>query len=218
MLPRNIVALIGAHDLNNTYETGRIMQSPKNIIVHEDWNSLRPSYDADISLLEFDEGKINFCEYIQPICLWGSAEKPYVTEGIVTGWGKSEDPSKLTENLPKLITAPMQTNEECFLETVALAELSSMQTFCAGLKNGSGVCQGDSGSGMFIKVNGVYYLMGIVSSSLMTDKGCDVSKNAIYTNVLKFRSWIEKKTRDTTIYSRYGRLASFVSNTTRNTF
>lgn len=32
--------------------------------------------------------------------------------------------------------------------------------------------------------------MGIVSSSLLKNDGCDVSKNAVYTNVIKFSDWI----------------------------
>lgn len=53
------------------------------------------------------------------------------------------------------------------------------------------MCNGDSGGGFYIKVNKVYYLRGIVSSSLIKDGGCDVSKYAVYTNVLKFRGWIK---------------------------
>lgn len=94
-----------------------------------------------------------------------------------------------------MITAKIQTNEECFLGEKRLLDLSSFRTFCAGLQNGSGVCFGDSGSGLFIEVNRVHYLKGIVSSSLIKDEHCDVSKNAIYTNVVKYADWIESKTQ-----------------------
>lgn len=155
---------------------------------------MRDSYDADILLLEFDEGSIHFNNFIQPICLWSSEAEPKISSGVVTGWGKSENPDRLHENLPKLVEVRIQTNEKCFLETKALVDLSSERTFCAGLKNGSGVCNGDSGGGLFIKVEEVFYLRGIVSSSLIKDGGCDVSKNAIYTNVLKFKQWIDQTT------------------------
>lgn len=167
------------------------MQSPKKIFIHDDWNPLTTDYDADVSLLMFEDDSINLNAYVQPICLWDSTNEPIVTEGMVTGWGKTENSSKIHENKPKLVRTLIQTNERCFLEAKSLVDISSFRTFCAGLRNGSGVCFGDSGGGLFLKVNDVYYLKGIVSSSLIKDGSCDVSKNAIYTNVLKFEDWIK---------------------------
>lgn len=184
--------------MNNHYEAEKIVLSPKRIIIHDEWNPQTQQYDADISLLEFEKGKILFSDssdFISPICLWGSETEPAAKEGVVVGWGKSEDATKFHETIPTMIKAKIQTNEECFLTQRPLLDLSSFRTFCAGLQNGSGVCFGDSGSGLFIKVNQVHYLKGIVSSSLVKDQLCDVSKNAVYTNVLKYMDWIEEKTR-----------------------
>lgn len=208
-LPSDVLALFGAHNLSNAFETGRIQQIPKKIYIHDEWNHLRGNYDADVSLLEFDEEKIQFSVYIQPICLWDLDNTWNVTDGIVTGWGKSRTFGKAYENLPASISAPIQTNEHCFLATKALVELSSLRTFCAGLRNGSGVCNGDSGGGLFIKTRGVFHLKGIVSSSLLKNDGCDVSKFAIYTNVTKFRSWIDTIAADTLVSSVSGRLRFF---------
>lgn len=192
--------------MSNFYEAERITHIPKKIFIHDDWNHLLGNYDADISLLEFDRGNIQYSPYIQPICLWNSESEPSETEGIVTGWGKSEQPGKDHENLPTSVAALIQTNEHCFLETKRLASISSLRTFCAGLRNGSGVCSGDSGGGLFIKAYGAYHLKGIVSSSLTTDSGCDVFRNAIYTNALKFRDWIENIAGDTLFSSAQGSL------------
>lgn len=203
MLARDILALFGVHNLNNPYEAEKVSLSPKKIIIHDDWNQHHTDYDADIALLEFQRGKIIFSAdslYIQPICLWDSgAEPPSVEKGIVTGWGKSEDQSKLHENEPKLLKVLIQSNEECVYDERELFDLTSLRTFCAGLQDGSGVCHGDSGGGLFIKINGVYYLKGIVSSSLLKNENCDVSRNAVYTNVIKFKPWIDAKTRTTTV-------------------
>lgn len=198
LLPREVVALFGAHDLNDPYETEKIALSPSKIYIHDDWNPFNTNYDADISILEFENGKISFNErsaYIQPICLWDSPAEPPGSKGTVTGWGKSEDTTKIHENIPKKLEVEIQTNEDCFFSSDSLIQLSSKRTFCAGLQNGSGVCFGDSGSGLFVNVNGVAYLKGIVSSSLVTaTKNCDVSRNAVYTDVLAFRDWINKIT------------------------
>lgn len=209
-LPREVLAIFGAHDLNNTFETGRYALSPKDIFLHDKWNPGTTQYDADLSLLEFEEGFIHFNLFVQPICLWNSDNEPPVTEGIVTGWGRSENPTRPHENVPKLIKAPFQTNEDCFLEEKPLLDLSSKRTFCAGLRNGSEVCEGDSGGGFFIKFDGVYHLKGIVSSSIVTEYGCDVSKNAVYSNVPKYKEWI-RETTESELKSRL-KLASLCFN------
>lgn len=189
-MPRNILALFGAHDLTNSFETERYALYPQEIFIHDDWNPGTSEYDADVSLLEFKAGNIHFNDFVQPVCLWESENDPAVTDGIVTGWGMSDDATKPHENLPKLVKVPIQSNEECLPGETGLAGISSRRTFCAGLQNGSGVCFGDSGGGLFIKVDEVFHLRGIVSSSLLKDGGCDVSKNAVYTNVLRFKDWI----------------------------
>lgn len=163
------------------------------------------SYDADISLLEFEEGKILYSAFIQPICFWDLENEPDVTEGIVTGWGKGKQPDKDHENLPSSIAATIQTNQKCFLETKALAGSSSLRTFCAGLRNGSEVCSIDSGGAFLIRIHGVYNLKGIVSSSVTADGDCDVSRNAIYINVVKYRDWIMKIAGDTLYNSIHGK-------------
>lgn len=52
------------------------------------------------------------------------------------------------------------------------------------------------GGGLFVEDNGVWYLQGIVSSSLVTTTGeCDVSKPALYTKINEFLSFINTKNK-----------------------
>lgn len=77
LLPREVLAIFGAHDLKNHYEPEKIVLSPRKITIHDEWNPHTTQYDADISLLEFESGKILFSDnslFIGPICL-GSASK-----------------------------------------------------------------------------------------------------------------------------------------------
>lgn len=188
-MPRDVFIIIGGHDLDQRHEVGRVTQSPLKIHVHPDWNPSVDSYDADLATLQLEHA-LNFNSFIQPICLWETFNDPGVKKGIVVGYGRNE--SQDLQKIPRKIEIPMQTQEQCFLSNPELAELSSKRTFCAGSADGSGVCVGDSGGGMFIKVNGVYYLRGIVSSSLLRDDdSCDVNNYAIFTNVLKFKTWIK---------------------------
>lgn len=195
-MPRDVLVLFGAHALNDYLESGRFSLSPKSITLHDDWNPRITQYDGDLSLLEFEKGSIYFNDYVQPICLWSSAEELTQTEGIVTGWGKSEDPTEKHENIPKFIKISILDNAQCLPGENQLADLSSYRTFCGASKNGSGVCFGDSGGSLSVKVDGVYFLKGIVSSSLLKNEGteCDISKKAVYTNVQQFSDWISKIT------------------------
>lgn len=194
-LARDVVAIFGAHNLSNSYETGRFQLSPKKIIIHDDWDPRTKEFDADLALLEFEAESIHLNSFVQPICLWDSEDEPTVTEGIVIGWGKSEDSSKIHENIPKKLTALIRRTNECFKGQYYLIAYASPRTFCASIKNGSGVCHGDGGGGFFIEINKFFYLRGIISSAQTKAwNECDVSISAFYTNVLKFRDWIGSKT------------------------
>ena len=136
----------------------------------------------------------------------------YLNDGFVVGFGKSEDETKIHENIPKILETPIHKNEDCFLTNKELTSLSSRRTFCAGSGNGTGVCNGDSGSGLIVQHNGAYYLRGIVSSSLRNGRfGCDVNTYAVFTDVLKFNDWINRIDVTENFYtSRIGKESRFV--------
>lgn len=187
-----VVALIGAHDIDDPYEIERVAKTLSDVIVHEEWNPLAERYDADIAILIL-ETKVQFTTYIQPVCL-GSSETPLLVEdAIVAGWGKSNDKRNF-EPIPKYIKIRIQNNEDCFLAESELAKISSKRTLCAGSSNGAGVCLGDSGGGLFVNDGGYFYLQGIVSASQISTLGdsCTITTNAVYTKVLEFKSWIQE--------------------------
>ena len=139
------------------------------------------------------EDKINFNHLIQPICTFQSGAGGLVNRtGVTVGYGKSENDKKEHEETPKIIEIPIHDSLKCFYRFEDLLQLSSNRTFCGGPANGTGVCLGDSGNGMVIKYHGIYYLRGIVSSSLQSARyGCDVYQYSVFTDVLKFTKWIK---------------------------
>ena len=192
--PRDVLALFGAYDLKDVYESDRTIKSPESIDIHPNWNHLTEKYDNDIAMLTF-ERETCYSSYIQPACIWNSHEEPSPGEGLVAGWGQTRSQVENDKKVPKKISIPLHKNDECFLVTPRLTKLSSPRTFCAGIGNGSssGVCHGDSGSGLVMKVDGAYILKGIVSSSLTNfDLTCDVTKFAIYTDVVQHKTWINQ--------------------------
>lgn len=186
---RDIFILLGAHDLNNRNLPGSYLTAPSEIFIHPDWNPNVEKYDADIAVMMI-EHDVPFNQFIKPVCVATSDMKSAVT-GYVTGWGKSEDESKAHENIPKELTIPIWTNEHCFHESIEFLAISSRRTMCAGNRDESGVCNGDSGGGLFVESNGVYFVTGIVSASLLKAGKCDVSNFAAFTDVTKFIPWIE---------------------------
>ena len=192
VLTRDLLALFGAHDLNNPFETFRTSLPPQKIRVHRDWNPNLESYDADIAIITLQAGAITFSSFVQPICLWNKKTDPTQTEGHISGWGQSENLEKFWEEIPTKLKVSIHTNEFCLLTAKDLVDLASNRTFCAGRGDGTGICDGDSGGGLSIKVGSTFYFRGIVSSSLYDETGCDVTKFAIFTDVLKFKPWIDQ--------------------------
>jgi len=190
-LARDIKVTVGAYNLSNTHESLKFMVDVETIEVHRHWNPNSASFNADIAMLTLTDD-IPFNRFIQPICLIEPGSLvTRIWNGYTVGYGKSEDQTKDHEDVLKYLKIPIQdSNEECFHTNEALLKLSSSQTFCAGNRNGSSVCMGDSGNGLFIKYADTYFLRGIVSASLYTDHSCDVYNFAIFTNVVEFSKWI----------------------------
>lgn len=69
-------------------------------------------------------------------------------------------------------------------------------TFCAGFKNGTGVCNGDSGGGLVFQNpadKNQWFLQGIVSISPRRQgtSFCDPQYYTVFTKVKKFLDWLE---------------------------
>jgi len=166
--------------------------------IHHDWNPYIDSYDADIAILELEE-EVNFNRYIQPICILEAGSVPASkTYGIVAGFGKSEFAD--VQEIAKLVPIPIHDNQKCYSSNNVFDGLLSHRGFCGGYANGTGVCTGDSGSGLIVIHNDTYYLRGIVSASLSGPlNGCNLKAYSVFTDVLEFTGWIKVGTDDKTL-------------------
>lgn len=190
LLPREIIAVFGAHNISNAHELNRKPLSPSQILIHEDWKTETSKYDANIAVLVFDE-EIHFTRFIKPVCIWKSTAAPLVKKGIFVGWGKGDEESRnFIASTPRQLKIPIHENQQCFFKDYELAVISSPRTFCAGDANGTGVNIGDSGSGLFTKIDDAFYITGIASSCKTNYEGCDLNTYSVFTNVLKFQDWI----------------------------
>lgn len=157
--------------------------------MHPDWNPNVERYDADVAVIVLNN-PLHFNEYIQPVCLiQPSSPETAIRNGLVVGYGKSEDDSKLHENIPKVLEMPIHDDADCYREFSSLAKYATNRTLCAG-NNGTSVCVGDSGGGLYVQHNGLYYVRGIISASIRELFGCNPNTYSLFTDVPKFNDWI----------------------------
>nr|XP_023020663.1 serine protease gd-like [Leptinotarsa decemlineata] len=170
---------------------GEKIIEPESIHIHPDYKDF--SSDADIAILVLS-GRVEFNEYIRPVCLWSSdseLEKIVGKQGTVVGWGRDENGDLMTAE-PKQIQLPVVSQEACLRSSYQFQYITSNRTFCAGLRDGSGPCNGDSGSGFTMKQEERWMLRGLVSTSISDShaRTCDLTNFVVFTDASKFYYWI----------------------------
>ncbi|KAL7042204.1 hypothetical protein ACKWTF_001065 [Chironomus riparius] len=190
--PEEVVIKLGRHNLSMFYERGGVDAYALDIFIHPNWKYFTRNYDSDVAIIKLS-APVTFSDVISPICLWKSNDELPVHFGNIAGYGKSESDAP-HEVIPREMEVKIISNEECFLKGPMFAYISSPNTFCAGRDEYSAACSGDSGNGLFVKVNERWYLKGIISASFLdVNNTCDKTADTLFTNVLKFSKWIEEK-------------------------
>ena len=186
-------AMLGVHNHKLSEETGRILVKVKYIYIHPDWDAYSESFDADIAVLELVR-EVGYNKFIRPICIPDiNSEVGKFSRGIAVGFGITENDT--ISDIANKLKIPIYDHEKCSEDHQPLI---SDRTFCGGSADGSGVCNGDSGSGVYVIYKRKYYLRGIVSSSLPNEVNeCDVNREAVFTDVPKFYGWIKHGGLDT---------------------
>jgi len=115
--------------------------------------------------------------------------------GTVVGFGFTENGS-LSEEL-RMTQLPVVSPVECAdSEGSFFATMTRSTNYCAGYKNGTQVCNGDSGGGQYFRavVRGTtrWYIQGLVSYGQPSEgsKICSSSQYAIFTRVGRYGDWI----------------------------
>lgn len=193
--PEYVVALLGKHDLNVNRESGSKQFLVWDTILHPDWNFNTERFDADIAII-FLIGKVELSKQIQPVCLPRSSFNEVVGNGVVVGWGKSENSgSNRHDSILNELMVPAVNASHCYTTFYLLGSVSSNRAFCGGYDHqGRAPCLGDSGGGFYLldPAARTWNVRGIVSASIIDfDIGCDINTYSIYTNVATFVQWID---------------------------
>lgn len=172
--------------------TGSRIINLASVVIHPDYRTQTELY-SDIAVGKLSESLV-FTEFIQPACLWsGSPEQSLIVgrNGVIVGWGLDESGMQTAE--PKRVEVPVVSDQKCLRSHEGFGKITSDRTFCAGWRNGSeGPCAGDSGSGLMLNQDGMWFLRGLVSVSLKDSNTgtCDLNEFVVFTDAAQFVSWI----------------------------
>lgn len=166
--------------------------------VHEEYNTT--FLFNDIAILQLNKPS-EYTKFVRPICLWEedtSLEFATNKVGIAVGWGRDHQGHSTTEVLMQA-DMPIISTKECINSYHEIySQYTNENNFCAGYGNGTSVCNGDSGGGLFFPkndtngTNTVWQLKGIVSNTVGIQNICDPTRYVIFTDASKFLEWITK--------------------------
>ncbi|XP_066251877.1 phenoloxidase-activating factor 1-like isoform X2 [Euwallacea similis] len=171
-----------------------------SITVHPDYNAT--ILFNDLAVLKIDS-PVEINNFVRPCCLWqdqdSNLENLVGRKGTVVGWGYNEQ-GQLSQNLMKAEMPIISTSNCLFSNRDFFSIFLSDKNFCAGFKNGTSVCNGDSGGGMVVPVRGtrgensIWQLRGVVSIGVarQTQAICDTKQYSIFTDVAKYVPWIKQ--------------------------
>ncbi|XP_045523724.1 proclotting enzyme-like isoform X3 [Pieris brassicae] len=203
-----LTVYLGKHNLRTTVD-GVQIRLVGEIIVHPRYNA--SSFSRDLGILKLRES-VQYTDYVRPVCLWPDdlvdLNNVIGKTGSVVGWGFDET-GVATEELT-LVEMPVVDHLTCIRSySEFFSRFTSDDTYCAGFRDGissggkiknkrTSVCNGDSGGGMVFRMQGMWYLRGLVSLSVAkhNEYRCDTSHYVIFTDLAKFLPWLKDNIRD----------------------
>ncbi|XP_052739186.1 CLIP domain-containing serine protease B4 isoform X2 [Bicyclus anynana] len=187
-----LTVYLGKHNLRTSVE-GVEIRFVDEIIVYPEYN--KTPFARDLSILKLKKW-VDYTEYVRAACLWPEDQTALSNvigkKGSVVGWG-FDDTGVATEEL-SLVEMPVVDQETCIRSYSAFFDKFTDRdyTYCAGYRDGTSVCNGDSGGGMVFEMQGSWYLRGLVSLSVArhNEYRCDPTHYVVFTDLAKFLPWI----------------------------
>lgn len=188
--PEHLLVYLGKADLLH-WQGQEQDFSVDEIVVHPNYNHSR--FYSDIAVLKLKK-KAKYTDYVRPVCLWEGWDLKQVVGkvGRVPGWGYNENGVVGTQL--SYVEMPVVTHETCIWSNrEVFSRITSDTSFCAGFRNGSNVCNGDSGGGLVFSQGSRWHLKGVVSVSVALQNHflCDPDHYIVFADVTKFKDWIE---------------------------
>uniref|UniRef100_A0A8D8SCF4 Serine protease gd n=1 Tax=Cacopsylla melanoneura TaxID=428564 RepID=A0A8D8SCF4_9HEMI len=190
-----LVIYLGKYHQHQFSDEGGVQNKQvQRIHVYPSYNS--SNYLGDVAILKLSS-EVDYSVYVRPVCVWDEDTAPLQLsavegrDGTVIGWGYDEN-DRVSEEL-KMAIMPIVSHQQCLWSNPTFfSQFTSDETYCAGFRNGTSVCNGDSGGGMVFKIGEAWYLRGIVSITVARDglRICDTKHYVVFTDVAKYLNWI----------------------------
>ncbi|XP_055603932.1 chymotrypsin-like elastase family member 1 [Uranotaenia lowii] len=184
---------LGKHDLYENMGQEVQVRNVSEVLVHPEFSLNR----NDIAMLVLNRN-VRYSDSVAPICL-EDARKGLLANlegerGWVAGWGITENETLSTKL--KTVEMPVVSSALCSQsDPVLFGRFIFPGSYCASDRNGSTVCLGDSGGGMYFSAGDHFELRGIVSFAAKTRDGkCLPEKFVVFTNVAYYYGWISRST------------------------
>ncbi|XP_043926765.1 acrosin-like [Protopterus annectens] len=173
----------GINKLSEAKEDSQV-QTIRKIVMHENYSEA--THENDIALVKLTN-PITYTDKIRSVCIPTIEQSQALKTCFISGWGRHVEGGKLPDDLE-------EGEVNLFDITTCNAwymGLLKQGVICAGQEDGSvDACQGDSGGPLscFDYTDFKFYIVGIISWGL----GCGRPRlPGIYTNVARYKSWIE---------------------------
>ncbi|XP_038106786.1 ovochymase-2 [Culex quinquefasciatus] len=192
MVPEALLVRLGVHELLAMSRDGQ-EHRVERVYRHEEYEG--SSYRHDVAVLML-QTVVEFTRFVQPVCLWNVGEFGTGLDlvGTVSGWGLTE--YDVLANSLKSARLPMVSYLDCLeKDRDVFAPVLFDGMFCAGLDNGTNVCNGDSGGAFVVNINGTWIARGIISFTGLRESTvtlCNPKSYAGFVNLPRYVEWIEK--------------------------
>ncbi|XP_036602610.1 enteropeptidase [Trichosurus vulpecula] len=177
-------AVLGLHSTSNLTNPQTVIQLIDQIIINPHYN--KRTKDSDIALMHL-ESKVNYTDYIQPICLPEASQVfPDGMDCFIAGWGTIKYQGSVATILQEA-QVPLISNEKCQQQMPEYNITENM--ICGGYEEGGiDSCQGDSGGPLMCQEDSRWFLAGVTSFGYQ----CALpDRPGVYVRVSKFVNWIK---------------------------
>uniref|UniRef100_A0A182LSA6 Peptidase S1 domain-containing protein n=1 Tax=Anopheles culicifacies TaxID=139723 RepID=A0A182LSA6_9DIPT len=155
------------------------------------------TFNDDIAILKL-QTQFTYDDYVQPVCVRSVPQdisELVGTYGTVVGWGWTE--MNGTSATLRQANIPVASAEDCLASDRNLfSQVLTTKVYCAGSRNGTSSCNGDSGGGMFFRNGGYWFLRGLTSFSSVAEGSpgiCNSYGYVGYTDVAKYLTWLREE-------------------------
>ncbi|KAL9696143.1 hypothetical protein quinque_015428 [Culex quinquefasciatus] len=188
MYPSAHYIRVGIHNLNVlSLGTGQY-RSVERFHFPYHWNKMKA---VMITLVELRR-EVQFNDLVQPVCIFYNQVSSRIKSGTVVGWG----PTKNDHEAVQISRQLSVHDDDCLKLGDPYNAIRNISLFCVGSPNGTDVCKGDEGNGIFVQIRGVWYVTGMISHipQAETTDQCRTDGYAGVTKIFSFLKWISSTT------------------------